>query len=70
MASNDYSGVHKATEKVPYYFTYPSKEDCTLIASGEASAEFGCPRCAQNGLPYQSCSHGLDSFVCEYSAKK
>ena len=63
-----YSGVHTPTAEVPVLFTYPSKEDCSLI-SDEQSPEFGCPMCAQKGNPYQSCSHGLDSYVCENAVK-
>lgn len=49
-------------------FTPPTAEQCTLVANG-ALAELGCPRVARQGEPFCSCSHGLDSFVCEHHKK-
>ena len=63
----NYIGTHAPTPEVPAYFEYPSGDVCTLISSGQASNEFGCPKCAKDGYLHCSCSHGLDSYVCEYA---
>lgn len=63
----NYTGIHKPTQEVPAYFEYPSGDVCKLISSGQATNEFGCPICAQNGCLYSSCQHGLDSYVCEHA---
>ncbi len=68
--SSNFVGVHHPTENNPKLFEYPSSEVCSLIASGEVSAEFGCPKCVQEGVCYCSCSHGLDSCICEYAILK
>ncbi len=68
--SSNFVGVHRPTEGNPNYFEYPSDKECSLIASGEASAEFGCPLSAQRGEPYSSCSQGLDSYICQFAIKK
>lgn len=55
------TGVHSPTKDSPNLFEYPTSEECRLIADGEFSNESGCPL-----HPGCSCSHGLDSFVCEH----
>lgn len=68
--SSNFVGIHYPTEDNPKCFEYPSPDICSLIASGEASAEFGCPDYARVGVPYCSCRHGLDSYDCEFAVKR
>lgn len=65
----NYSGVNTPTMDIPFLFEYPSCDVCTLLSTGKAFNNLGCPARAMNGHPYQSCSHGLDSYVCEYAKK-
>ncbi len=65
----NYSGVHSPTQDVPFLFEYPSPDVCALLSSGQESNECGCPYSAKLGHPFQSCSHGLDSYVCEHANK-
>lgn len=65
----NYVGIHHPTKEAPFYYEYPSSDVCTLVASGNADNELGCPFLAQAGHPYNSCSHGLDSYVCEFAKK-
>ena len=53
-------GVHHPTSKSPNLYEYPKPSECRLIARGDSNLH-GCP--LHHGC---SCSHGLDSFVCEY----
>ena len=68
--SSNFVGIHYPTEDNPKCFEYPSPDICSLIASGEASAEFGCPDYARVGVPYCSCQHGLDSYDCKFAVKR
>lgn len=58
--SKENSGIHSPTPKSPHLFVRPKSTECILIARGDSNLH-GCPlhrNC--------SCSHGLDSYVCEY----
>lgn len=68
--SSKFVGVHRPTKEKPKNFVHPSANVCSLIANGEYSAEFGCPDFVKVGVPYCSCSHGLDSYICEYAVQK
>lgn len=58
------------TSKLVTPFVQPKVEDCLLLQTGEHFPENGCPRVALTGILHCSCSHGLDSFVCEFAAQK
>lgn len=68
--SSNFGGIHYPTKDNPKHFEHPSPDVCSLIARGEASAEFGCPDFAKVGVPYCPCQHELGSYVCEFAVKK
>ena len=59
--SNYKEGVHQPTPVLHQLFVYPTREECQLIADGVFSNASGCPL-----YPGCSCSHGLESYVCEF----
>lgn len=54
-------GIHQPTTVLPQLFVYPTLEECRLVAEGAFSNASGCP--LHTGC---SCSHGLESYVCEF----
>lgn len=57
-------GTHQPTPEQPTMFTYPDPDKCRLLNNTGISNELGCPL-----HPGCSCSHGLDSGICEHAIK-